>query len=156
MTGRQILFPSGQQSKKYRKMKTNLSGMLLMSTVPVINAVLFLFLFSTAASAAKEQAISARYSNPRGTEIKWYISVPESPPAAVIILQKIPPQTIVLHSSPPYHSYDRKTGTVKWLLTHVKPGKIFMTMKLDTPIRKKGEIRGEISWLMLDSGEFIW
>ena len=32
----------------------------------------------------------------------------------------------------------------KWLLTDIKSGRLVMTLEVDKPIRKKGEIRGEI------------
>lgn len=107
-------------------------------------ALLFFCLLFSPAKSAENKVISARYSKPRGNNIKWHISIPSPPPAAVIVIQSIPPGTIVETSSPSHQSYDPETGTVKWLLTGVHPGKISMKMKLDTPILKKGEIRGQI------------
>lgn len=88
--------------------------------------------------------ITARYSQPRGTKIKWSITIPNPPPAAVIVIQMIPPGTDILSASPAYSSYDKKTGTAKWLLSGVYPGKVVMSMQLSQPIRKKGEIHGKI------------
>ncbi len=88
--------------------------------------------------------ITARYSQPRGTNIKWSITIPKPPPAAVIVIQVIPPGTDILSASPVYSSFDKKTGTAKWLLSGVHPGKVVMKMKLSRPIRKKGEIHGKI------------
>ncbi|MCI5144017.1 MAG: hypothetical protein D3923_00480 [Candidatus Electrothrix sp. AR3] len=128
------------------------SGRVSTGIILLLSMMFLLFCFSPAISAG----ITARYSQPRGTQIKWQITIPESPPAAVIIIQRIPPQTVVLKSSPTYHSHDQATGTVKWLLTNIQPGKISMSMELDKPIMKKGEIHGEITWLMLDSGVLTW
>lgn len=93
---------------------------------------------------AEQQTIRARYLHPRGTDIKWKIYIPSPPPAAVIVIQSIPPGTVIEKSSPQLESYDPETGTAKWLLTEVQPGKITMRMELNQPIRKKGEIHGEI------------
>jgi len=106
--------------------------------------LLLLLAMATNGLAADLAGIHARYSQPRGTKISWQIHIPSPAPAAVIVLQTIPPGTIVESCSPPESSYDSSTGTVKWLLTKVKPGTIKMKMKLDRPIRKKGEIHGKI------------
>ncbi len=95
-------------------------------------------------SLAAEGEITARYSQPRGTKIKWSITIPNPPPTAVIVIQMIPPGTDIVSASPAYSSYDKKTGTVKWLLSGVHPGKVVMSMQLSRPIRKKGEIHGKI------------
>ncbi|MEN8140798.1 MAG: hypothetical protein ABFR97_06185 [Thermodesulfobacteriota bacterium] len=93
---------------------------------------------------ASGAGIRARYSQPRGTSISWQIHIPAPPPAAVIVLQNIPPATVIKKSSPPHSGYDGASGTVKWLLTAVEPGVVKMTMELDRPIRRKGEISGKI------------
>lgn len=93
---------------------------------------------------AANDEITARYSQPRGTKIKWSITIPNPPPAAVIVIQMIPPGTDILSASPHYSSFDKSTGTAKWLLNGVSPGKVVMKMTLSKPIRKKGEIHGKI------------
>jgi hypothetical protein len=93
---------------------------------------------------AGESEITARYSQPRGTKIKWSITIPNPPPAAVIVIQSIPPGTDILSASPAYSSFDKGSGTVKWLLSGVHPGKVVMKMSLSQPIRQKGEIHGRI------------
>ncbi len=95
-------------------------------------------------SPAMAGEITARYSQPRGTEIKWSITIPNPPPAAVIVIQTIPPGTDILSASPAYSSYNKSTGVAKWLLSGVRSGKVVMTMKLSRPIVKKGEIHGKI------------
>ncbi|MDA3832713.1 MAG: hypothetical protein PF495_04895 [Spirochaetales bacterium] len=93
---------------------------------------------------ALAEDITARYSQPRGTNITWSITIPDPPPAAVIVIQTIPPGTEIISASPAYSSYDKRTGTAKWLLSGVHPGRVVMQMKLSQPIRKKGEIHGKI------------
>lgn len=91
-----------------------------------------------------QEAVKAKYNNPRGLAISWQINVPDPAPAAVIVLQYIPAGTKIVSSSPKYQSHDIQSGTVKWLLPKVVPGTVGMNMTLDKPIRKKGEIHGKI------------
>lgn len=104
----------------------------------------FLFLLGVFRTSASAGEITARYSQPRGKKITWSINIPNPPPAAVIVIQSIPPGTDILSSAPAHSSYDKKTGTVKWLLSGIRPGNFVMKMKLSAPIRKKGEIHGKI------------
>lgn len=99
---------------------------------------------TTFSMAAGGGEITARYSQPRGTKITWSITIPNPPPAAVIVIQTIPPGTAILSASPAYSSYDKKSGTAKWLLSGVRSGTVVMAMELSQPIRKKGEIHGKI------------
>lgn len=104
----------------------------------------FLVLLSTQIAFSSSEEITARYLQPRGTKISWKIFIPSPPPAAVIVTQSIPAGTVIKSSSPQFNSYDQEAGTAKWLLDNVTPGTVIMKMELDTPIRKKGEISGEI------------
>lgn len=106
--------------------------------------VLTLSNFSFSVATGGEQKITARFNQPRGTAISWSIEIPDPPPSAVIVMQKIPPGTEVLAATPAYDSFDKSNGTIKWLLHRVVPGKFMMSMKLSAPIRKKGEIHGNI------------
>ena len=90
------------------------------------------------------EKIRAKFTEPRGTYIKWKIKIPSPAPAAVIVNQYIRPGTSINESSHPVNSYDQEQGIAKWILTGIKPGILKMEMKIDKPIRKKGEIRGEI------------
>ncbi len=114
------------------------------SVLLAVLLVMSLFVVVDCAVAADLAEIRARYSQPRGTKISWKIHIPSPPPAAVIVLQSIPPGTIIKNSSPSHSSYDSASGTVKWLLSAVQPGTIKMKMELGRPIRKKGEIHGKI------------
>jgi|GEM_PF-1934006 len=97
-----------------------------------------------AAVSFADTAIIARYIEPRGDHIVWKIKVPSPPPAAVIVIQYILPGTEILESSHPLSSYDKEAGIAKWLLSSIAPGTLKMDMKLSKPIRKKGEIHGEV------------
>jgi len=115
-----------------------------MSELFIFFFLIFFFLICVSPAAATGREITARYSQPRGTKITWSINIPTPPPEAVIVIQQIPPGTDIVSSTPAYSSYNKKTGTAKWLLSGVRPGTFVMKMKLSAPIRKKGEIHGKI------------
>ncbi len=103
-----------------------------------------IFIICITASALAGPSISARYVKPRGDHIKWKIKVPSPPPAAVIVTQYILPGSDILESSHPLSSYDKEKGVAKWLLSPIPSGLLKMEMKISKPIRKKGEIHGEV------------
>lgn len=104
----------------------------------------FFCLYIACFPAIGSEKISARFTEPRGTHIKWKIKIPSPAPAAVIVNQYIRPGSSINESSHPVSSYDQKKGVAKWILKGLQPGSLRMDMKIDKPIRKKGEIRGEI------------
>ena len=95
-------------------------------------------------TAFADATISARYTRPRGHHIKWGIRIPFPPPAAVIVIQYILPGSDILESSHPLSSYDKEKGIAKWLITPSSSLTLKMDMKISKPIRKKGEIHGEV------------
>lgn len=95
-------------------------------------------------SAFADTSISARYVQPRGDHIVWKIRVPSPPPAAVIVTQYILPGSEILESSHPLSSFDKEKGIAKWLFPSISPGTLRMEMTISKPIRKKGEIHGEV------------
>lgn len=96
------------------------------------------------AVAFADTLISARYLQPRGEHIIWEIEIPSPPPAAVIVTQYILPGSEILASSHPPSSYDQAGGVAKWLFSSTSPGTLRMKMTISKPIRKKGEIHGEV------------
>ncbi len=91
-----------------------------------------------------QHIVEAKYNEPRGLVISWQVDIPSPAPSAVIVLQYIPVGTKVVAASPPLQSHDIQSGLVKWLLAKTSPGSITMSMTLDKPIQKKGEIHGKI------------
>ncbi len=136
-------------------MKKKIFRNVAVISILLISTALLLYFFRPV-DTPEHRVVSARYSQPRGTDIRWHILIPDPPPAVVMMIQHIPPGTAVLASSPPFQSFDKETGTVKWLLTGVRPGKISMNMELDTPIRKKGEISGEITFEDKSNDSVFW
>lgn len=110
----------------------------------VIFATILIYLCLACGTAIGTGKIRARFTEPRGTYITWWVKIPNPAPAAVLVNQYIRPGTKILESSHPVSSYDSEKGLAKWLLTGIKPGKLKMFMKIDKPILKKGQIKGEI------------
>ena len=116
---------------------------LFKDTVCIVLIILLFVCFSASALAA-DKSISARYVTPRGNHIKWQIRIPSPAPAAVIVTQYILPGSEIQSSSHPLSSYDKERGVAKWLLTSIPSGLLTMDIKISKPIRKKGEIHGEV------------
>ena len=60
-------------------------------TLLIGTLILFCFTCLAPLCMAGDGEITARYSQPRGTNIKWSITIPNPPPVAVIVIQMIPP-----------------------------------------------------------------
>jgi len=106
--------------------------------------ILSFAVFLAAVPAFAGAAVSAKYLQPRGRHIVWIIEIPNPPPEAVIVTQKIPPGSEITGSSHSLSSYDKENGIAKWLLNSVPPGTLKMEIKISSPIRKKGEIHGDV------------
>ncbi len=115
---------------------------LLLGLAVFVVSLICLQIYSNPAIGSEK--IRARFTQPRGTHITWKIKIPSPAPAAVIVNQYIRPGSSINGSSHPVNAYDKQKGVAKWILTGIKPGTLKMYMKIDKPIRKKGEIRGEI------------
>lgn len=114
---------------------------------PLSLPAIFLLLFSCLPpchATAEQTEIESRYSQARGKQIKWQVTIPNPAPVAVIVIQTIPRGTTILTSQPDYNNFNPVTGTIKWLLSNVQPGIINMSIELDRPILRKGEIHGKI------------
>ncbi len=107
-------------------------------------AILLFIVVCASVAAHAGTSIYARYLQPRGRHIIWKIQVPSPPPAAIIVTQYILPGSEILDLSHPLSSYDQESGIAKWLLTSISPGTLEMKMTISKPIRKKGEIHGEV------------
>lgn len=89
-------------------------------------------------------AISARYLQTQGEHIVWEIQLASPQPLALIVTQYLLPGTEILESSYPLSSCDKEKGIAKWLITSISPGTLKMEMTVSKPIRRKGEIHGEV------------
>lgn len=106
--------------------------------VPVTGVVVFPF----SSPAWAQQEIAGRYKL-KGAEIVHTITIPPQRPAAVIVVQYLPPGTEIVQTTPQYSSYDGATGTVKWLFIDAQPGPLQLRLTLGRPVDSR-DIRAEV------------
>jgi hypothetical protein len=124
----------------YAAARNKFAGMLR-GFVVIVTAVVCL-----AGAAYAATSITARYLQGQGEHIIWEIRVSSPPPAAVIVTQYLLPGTEILESSHPLSSFDKERGTAKWLMTDIATGTLKMEMTVSKPIRRRGEIHGEVMY----------
>lgn len=90
---------------------------------------------------AEERQVAGRYKV-SGNTILHTITIPAQPPAAVIVVQYLPPGTQIASADPAYSSYDPATGEAKWLLKGVSPGVLQIRLTLAHEVNKD-KIRAE-------------
>ena len=93
-------------------------------------------------SLAGAQEIAGRYKL-TGANIQYRITVPQQKPAAAIVIQYLPPQTLIQNATPAFSSYDPQTGIVKWLFSEVAPGILTISLQLAHPL-ERNEIKAEV------------
>lgn len=91
---------------------------------------------------AEERQVAGRYKV-SGNTILHTITIPPQPPVAVIVVQHLPPGTVVTSADPAYSSYDQTTGEAKWLLKGVSPGLLQIRLTLAHEVNKD-RIRAEV------------
>lgn len=104
-----------------------------------------LFGISSPTFSHASQLVECRYLKVQGQEIQVEVNISSPPPATVIIIQNLPADVSITHSSPPVKKFNRKQGEAKWLLKGIKPGTTKIAMHLDRPISPP-EISGEIRY----------
>jgi len=90
---------------------------------------------------AEERQVAGRYKV-NGNTILHTITIPPQPPVAVIVVQYLPPGTLITSSDPAHSSYDQVTGEVKWLIKGVSPGLLQIRLNLAHEVNKD-KIRAE-------------
>ena len=97
---------------------------------------------SVSSPAWAQQEIAGRYKL-KGAEIVHTITIPAQRPAAVIVVQYLPPGTEILQTTPQYSSYDGATGTLKWLFIDAQPGPLQLRVTLARPVDSR-DIHAEV------------
>jgi len=92
--------------------------------------------------ALAQQEVAGRYKL-SGAEIVHTITIPQQRPAAVIVVQYLPPGTEILQATPPYSSYDGATGVAKWLFIDAGPGPLRLRITLARPLNSR-DIQAEV------------
>ncbi len=120
-----------QQSISHFSKRLSLLLFLIISVCPLV----------ALSSLAEEMQVAGKYSM-RGRSINHKIKIPPSPPAAVIVVQYLPPGTDIKSAEPEYSSYDKEHGVVKWLFTDVKPGRLKIRLELAHDV-DRSKVRAE-------------
>ena len=105
-------------------------------------AVFVVPVLSLSAPAWVQQEIAGRYKL-KGAEIVHTITIPPQRPAAVIVVQYLPPGTEILQTTPQHSSYDGATGTLKWLFIDAQPGPLQLRVTLAKPVDSR-DIHAEV------------
>ena len=105
-------------------------------------SVLGVAVLSLPPMAGAQQEIAGRYKL-SGAEIQYTITIPQQRPAAVIVVQYLPPGTEILQATPQYSSYDGATGIAKWLFIDAQPGPLRLRITLARPLDNR-DIQAEV------------
>jgi hypothetical protein len=98
-----------------------------------------------AASLSLAREVEGTYRH-RDDTIQLRVIVPEEKPAAVIVIQYLPPLTKIIEAKPPISNYAPETGVVKWLFSDVRPGELIMQLQLGAPVDSK-DVKAEVLFL---------
>ena len=119
------------------KIQTRTPGLLFL-------ALLMLFSLPMPLCAG-EALVSGQYLNGSGQDIRLQITIASPAPSTLIVIQNLPPGTAIETATPAFHQYDASKGEVKWLLTHVRPGRYVLSLRLPQPLAVGG-VSGEIRY----------
>lgn len=129
-----------------KKNHTGASGLLFV-------ALLLLVALPTHLCAG-DVLVKGQYLSAAGQDIQLLITVGSPAPTTLIVIQNLPPGTVVDSASPAFNQYDAGKGEVKWLLTHVNPGRYTVNLHLQHPVAS-GHISGDIRYKDPGSGRMI-
>lgn len=87
--------------------------------------------------------VTATYLQDGGTELIIRIEVGAPPPSSLILVQKLPPGTNILHSRPPAQKVSPEEGEAKWLFHKLESGILTVSFSLDREV-SPAEISGQI------------
>ena len=102
-------------------------------------------------SAATE--IKANYTRAQGKKIILKLAVGNPPPNTIIVVQKIPPEARVIRSIPPYKSYKKKRGEIKWLIKKPAVGNLSIQLQLENSVQA-GSVSAMVRYLDVNNGTF--
>jgi len=103
---------------------------------------------------AGEPLVGGQYLSAAGQDIQLLVTVSSPAPSTLIVIQNLPPGTVIDAASPAFNQYDAGKGEVKWLLTHVNPGRYTVSLRLQRPV-VSGGISGDIRYKDPGSGRMI-
>lgn len=128
------------------KKHTKASGLLFVALLLLVSLPMPL--------CAGEGLVGGQYLSAAGQDIQLLITVGSPAPTTLIVIQNLPSGTVVDSASPAFNQYDAGKGEVKWLLTHVNPGRYTVSLRLQHPV-VSGRISGDIRYKDPGSGRMI-
>lgn len=101
-----------------------------------------------------QDLIQCRYLKSQGKQIQLLLSIPPSPPASIIVIQHLPPGTVIVRSSPGISKYIKNRGEAKWLLKGVRAGSLKVNLELAQALAGN-QIHGEIRYKDPATGKMV-
>lgn len=129
------------------KIQRKIPGLLLLT--------LLLLLLPPTPLRAGEASVGGHYLSGAGQDIQLRVTVAGPAPTTLIVIQRLPAGTVIEAASPAFQQYDAGKGEVKWLLTHVSPGRYLLGLRLPRPLAP-GAISGEIRYKDPASGRLTY
>jgi uncharacterized protein (DUF58 family) len=115
---------------------------------------LLALLLAAAATGRAETNVAGRYLSGGGSDVRMLLTVEKPPPAAFIVLQKIPPGTKMTSASPAPSGFQQDGATVKWLFKRPRPGSMILSMQLTRQV-PEDQLEGEISYRHPRNGSLV-
>lgn len=101
-----------------------------------------------------ETSVHGRYLSAQGKKVQVQLTVSQPPPAAFIVLQRIPAGVQLLSADPEPSGFDKGSSAVKWLFKGPHPGSLRITMHLSQPVAAHS-VSGEIRYRDPGSGKMM-
>ena len=105
-------------------------------------------------TAAAESGVVGRYLAGGGSDVQMLLTIEKPAPAAVIVLQQIPPGVRMTSASPAPSGFVGDGATVKWLIKRPRPGSLLFSMQLSRQVAED-RLQGEISYRQPRTGALV-
>lgn len=112
--------------------------------------VLLIYLYPLPTAASE---IKAYYTSAQGKTITLRLAVGTPPPSTIIVIQKVPSGTEIIRSTPPYNSYKKKKGEIKWLIKKPGVGGLSIQLYLKNPV-PAGSVSAMVRYMDAENGTF--
>lgn len=135
------MYPFREQSAKVRKKRLG----------PLFCFLFVLAVLLPADPPAAFAGVTAIYRQAAGSQLTVEIHIGSPAPSSLILVQRLPPGTGVVRSSPPANSVNIAAGEIKWLLHAISPGNLLIEMNLDRAVGAD-EVSAEIRFKRPEGG----
>ncbi len=97
--------------------------------------------------------IKAHYTRAEGKTITLNLAIASPPPNSIIVIQNLPPGSLLIRSTPPHKSYKKKPGKIKWLIKNPAAGNMNIQLQLKNPV-PAGAVSAMVRYLDANTGTF--